>query len=219
MNQRMVKKSLKDRIIETSLRLFEENGFHKVTVDQIVKESGTSKGGFYHNFKSKDELLYTVHDHFISYVLEKGQQAYQTFATPTEKLDAIIRSFVMMMDLYRSEVTVFYQESSYLAPEYFSLIEEKRDQYKGIMFKVIQDGIDLGEFRKEVPVPIMAMAIFGMINWIYKWYQKTSRYSIKEIAVIYSDLILKSILTPETMQKPAYSRFFLASNDIRIAPI
>ncbi|MGE5702531.1 MAG: TetR/AcrR family transcriptional regulator [Clostridia bacterium] len=214
----MADKSLKDRIIDTSLRLFEENGYHKVTVDQIVKASGTSKGGFYHNFKSKDELLYTIHDHFISYVLEKGQEAYRTFHTPTEKLDAIVKSFVLMIALYRSEVTVFYQESSYLAPEYFPLIEEKRDQYKDIMFKVIQDGIDAGEFRQELPVPIMAMAIFGMINWIYKWYQKTGRYSIEEIAIIYSDIILKSVLTPEAMEKPEYARFFLATNDSKIAP-
>jgi TetR/AcrR family transcriptional regulator, cholesterol catabolism regulator len=73
----MAEKSLRDRIIETSLRLCEAHGFHRVTVDQIVKESWTSKGGFYHNFKSKDELLYFIHNHFISYVLEKGQEAYK----------------------------------------------------------------------------------------------------------------------------------------------
>lgn len=40
----MKKKALKERIIETSLIMFEKHGYHGVTVDQIVAESGTSKG-------------------------------------------------------------------------------------------------------------------------------------------------------------------------------
>ncbi len=215
----MAEKSIRDRIIETSLRLFEANGYHRVTVDQIVKESATSKGGFYHNFKSKDELLYTIHDHFISYVLEKGQEAYEKWSTPTERLHAIIKSFVMMIDLYKSEVTVFYQESSYLAPEYYREIEMKRDRYKELMFKVIQDGIDCGEFRKELPVPIISMAIFGMINWIYKWYQKEGRNTIEEIANIYADIILHSALTEESKTNPKFQHLFLHARDEVSFPI
>ena len=207
----MTKKSLRDRIIETSLRLFEAHGFHRVTVDQIVKECESSKGGFYHNFKSKDELLYVIHDQFISYVLEKGQAACEQWNTPTERLHNIINSFVTMIDLYKSEVTVFYQESSYLAPEYYKKIKVKRDQYKKLMFKVIEDGIECGEFRKELPVPIIAMAIFGMINWIYKWFNKNGRYTIEEIADIYADMILHSILTKEAKENPDFSKFFLKS--------
>ncbi|MFC4799344.1 TetR/AcrR family transcriptional regulator [Neobacillus sp. GCM10023253] len=207
----MTKKSLRERIIETSLQLFEAHGFHRVTVDMIVKECGASKGGFYHNFKSKDELLYIIHNQFISYVLEKGQAACEQWNTPTERLHNIIKSFVTMIDLYKNEVTIFYQESSYLPPEYFNNIEIKRDQYKNLMFQVIHDGIKCGEFRKELPVPIISMAIFGMINWIYKWYQKNGRYTIEEIADIYSDIILHSILTKTASENPKFSKFFLNS--------
>jgi TetR/AcrR family transcriptional regulator, cholesterol catabolism regulator len=205
----MTKKSLRDRIMETSLQLFEAYGFHRVTVDQIVKESGASKGGFYHNFKSKDELLYIIHDQFISYVLEKGQAACEQWDTPTERLHNIIKSFVTMIDLYKSEVTVFYQESSYLAPQYFEKIKVKRDQYKRLIFKVVQDGVECGEFRKELPVHIISMAIFGMINWIYKWYQKNGQYTIEEIADIYADIILHATLTKAASENPEFSKFFL----------
>jgi AcrR family transcriptional regulator len=205
----VAKKSIRDRIIETSLRLFEAHGYHKVTVNQIVEESETSKGGFYHNFKSKDELLYIIHDQFISYVLEKAQEAYENWDTPTERLNAIVKSFVTMIDLYKPHVTVFYQESLYLSPEYFKEIELKRDRYKEIMFKVIQDGIERGEFRQELPVPIVSMSIFGMVNWIYKWYQEDGRYSIKEIADIYADLILHSVLTDKAKHNKKFSDLFL----------
>lgn len=214
----MSEKSIRERIIETSMRLFEANGYHRVTVDQIVKESGTSKGGFYHNFKSKDELLYIIHDQFISYVLEKAEEAYEQWDTPTERLQAIVKSFVKMIDLYRSEVTIFYQESLFLSPEYFTDIEIKRDRYKKIMFTVIQDGIESGEFRQELPVPIVSMAIFGMVNWIYKWYQQTGTYTIDQIADIYADMVLHSVLKPEAMENPNFNRFFLQSENFPFQP-
>lgn len=209
----MVEKSIRERIIETSMRLFEAYGYHRVTVDQIVKESGTSKGGFYHNFKSKDELLYIIHDQFITYVLEKAEEAYEKWDTPTERLQAIVKSFVMMIDLYRSQVTIFYQESLFLAPEYINDIETRRDRYKNFMFTVISDGIESGEFRPELPVKIVSMAIFGMVNWIYKWYKTSGTYSIEQIADIYADMVLHSVLKAESKDNPAFQQFFLNAQE------
>jgi AcrR family transcriptional regulator len=210
---KMKKKPTKERIIDTALLLFEEYGFHAVTVDRIVKESGSSKGGFYHNFKSKDELLYTVHDSFITYILDKAEDAYFRYDTPAERLYETVKSFVMMFELYRPHVTVFYQESLYLSQDYFVTIKRKRNRYKQMMFRLVEEGIQCGEFRKEIPVPITSMAIFGMTNWTYKWYKETGQYSIKEIADIYADIVMNAVLTKEASMKPEYARFFLTSNE------
>jgi AcrR family transcriptional regulator len=37
-----------------------ENGYHRASVDDITKRAGRSKGGFYHHFKSKEELYLEV---------------------------------------------------------------------------------------------------------------------------------------------------------------
>ncbi|MGY4689480.1 TetR/AcrR family transcriptional regulator [Salibacterium sp. K-3] len=202
-------KTTKQRITEAALQLFEEFGFHAVTVDKIVQESGTSKGGFYHNFKSKDELLYTIHESFITYIIEKAYQAHASWDTPAEKLYETVHSFVRMFEVYQAHVTVFYQESLYLSPDYFDSIKRKRDRYKDMMFSVVEDGKKHGDFRQELPVPITSMAIFGMINWTYKWYKADGEYSVREIADIYADLIMQAVLTENARNKPEYQRFFL----------
>ncbi len=202
-------RELKDNIINTSLKLFETHGFHGVTVKQIVEESGTSKGGFYHHFKSKDELLYVIHDTFISYVLVKATEAQKAYTAPAEKLQAIIRSFVKVFDLYKSHITVFYRESVYLKPDYYEKIKEKRDQFKQEIFRVLEEGIQAGEFRSELPVEIAGMSILGIVNWTYMWYQKNGSKSIDEIADIFTDFILHAVLVDEAKQKDAYAPFFL----------
>ncbi|HHY73248.1 MAG TPA: TetR/AcrR family transcriptional regulator [Bacillus bacterium] len=200
---------LKVKIISTAIQLFEKYGYHGVTVNQIVKESGTSKGGFYHHFKSKDELLYMIHDTFISYVLEKANVAIETYTTPTERLHAIILSFVRVFDLYKPHISVFYQESTYLKPEYNEIIKKKRDEYRDIIFQVLEDGMKAGEFRSHLPVKITGMAILGMVNWIYKWYKADGEKTIEEIAAIFNDLILHSLLTEDSIENPAYLSFLL----------
>lgn len=51
---------LKDTIIDVSYTLFAQKGYDKTTVADIIKKAGTSKGGFYHHFKSKEEVLETI---------------------------------------------------------------------------------------------------------------------------------------------------------------
>ncbi|MCM3669383.1 TetR/AcrR family transcriptional regulator [Mesobacillus maritimus] len=210
----MKKTNLKERIIETALNLFEQHGYHGVTVDQIVSESGTSKGGFYHNFKSKDELLYYIHDVFISYVLEKAREAYDNYDTPVSQLCAIIQSFTKVFDLYKPHITVFYQESTYSTGEFNLKINKKRDEYKNLLITVIREGQQKGEFRSEVPAQISVMAIIGMVNWTYKWFKKDGPLTIEAIAQIFNDLLLHSLLTEKAMNQQEVQSFLLKSQPL-----
>ncbi|KWW21107.1 MULTISPECIES: TetR/AcrR family transcriptional regulator [Peribacillus] len=186
---------LKEKIIEKSLTLFEQHGYHGVSVNEIVKACGTSKGGFYHHFSSKDELLFVIHDYFISYVLTNAQEAISASTHPAEKMKKIIQSFVKVFDLYQPHISVFYQESIYLKPPYVEAIMKKRKMYKEIIFSVIEEGIEKGVFRSELPVEITGMSILGMVNWSYKWYKRDGGKTIDEIGEIYIDLILHALLT------------------------
>ncbi|MBM7650099.1 AcrR family transcriptional regulator [Bacillus ectoiniformans] len=210
----MKKKPLKERIVETSLLMFEKNGYHGVTVDQIVEECGTSKGGFYHNFKSKDELLYHIHDVFISYVLDKAKESYNNYTTPVSRLCAIINSFTKVFDLYKPHITVFYQESTYLKGDFHQKINDKRDEYRKLLQRVIEEGQSSGDFRREVPPEITTMAIIGMVNWIYKWYKRDGELSIEKIAEIFNDLILHSLITEKGLMDQDIPKYFLRSQPV-----
>ena len=212
----MKKSTLKERIVETALHMFEKHGYHGVSVEQIVEESGSSKGGFYHNFKSKDELLYHIHDVFISYVLDKARAAYDNFDTPVSRLCAIIESFTKVFDVYKPHLTVFYQESTYLKGEFYQKVNEKRDSYRKIILQVIREGQENGDFRTEVPAEISTMSIIGMINWTYKWFNKEGPLSIESIALMFNDLILHSLLTEKGSKDQAAQTYLLKNKNIEV---
>lgn len=211
----MGKKSLKEKIIDTALILFEKEGYHGVTVDRIVEQCGTSKGGFYHNFKSKDELLFHIHDIFISYVIEKAQEAYDRYTTPVSRMCAIIQSFTKVFGMYKPHITVFYQESTYLKGEFEININRKRKQYKNIILQIVQEGQESGDFRSEVPAEITVMAVIGMVNWLYKWFHEEGPLSIEDIGKIYVDLIFHALLTEKGMKDPAAQEHLLRNQPVK----
>src|SRR5699024_2984312 len=101
---------LRDRIIETALTLFDERGYHGVSINEIVKEAKTSKGGFYYHFSSKEELLYVIYDVFITYTIDKISTDKNKNEEPVNKITAIIKDHLKVFHLYKSHLTVFYQE-------------------------------------------------------------------------------------------------------------
>jgi len=189
----VITSNLREKIIQSAILLFEKHGYHGVSVNEIIKHAQTSKGGFYHHFSSKDELLYVMHDMFISYVLEKSSAVIQTFASPTEKLIAVLSEFIKVFDLYKPHITVFYQESIYLTADYEHQIEQKRKKFKQMIAHIIEDGIKQREFRSSLDIHLTTMAILGIVNWTYRWYDPNGEKSIEEISEIYIDFILHAV--------------------------
>ncbi len=207
-----VSMNTKQKIIRSALSLFEEKGFHKVSVREISEKASVSNGGFYHHFKSKDELLYQINASILTHVIENSKKAAMKNNSPIEKLAGMIRVFIHTFDIYHQEVTVMYRDNHYLAPDFFIKIKETRNEYQKYIFNIIQEGINEGEIRKNIPIILSGMAIFGLINWTYQWYEKNRSLSIEDIATIYIDFIFNALLTKEAKSNPNYHHFFIDEN-------
>lgn len=79
-------------MVETALALFHEKGIHAVSVDTVLKRSGTGKSQFTHYFKTKDGLVLATLDYFREQML-KG--AYSPFPSIEnwKQLEAFMRGF------------------------------------------------------------------------------------------------------------------------------
>src|SRR5690606_15639200 len=91
----MVKKQL---LIEKSLELFAKQGFEATSIQQITDHCGISKGAFYLSFKSKDELILTLIDHFMMEI--------------TSDIDYIVKNSKndrLLYDFYNATYRYFYK--------------------------------------------------------------------------------------------------------------
>jgi len=69
-------KDSRKRLVETALRLFATRGYHAVSIADIVRESGCTRGALYHYFSSKEELGYAAIDETLRLILEQGAASH-----------------------------------------------------------------------------------------------------------------------------------------------
>jgi TetR/AcrR family transcriptional repressor of nem operon len=54
------KEKTRTRIVDSARRLINRHGFAGVSIDDIKREAGLTRGGFYNHFRTKDELYVAV---------------------------------------------------------------------------------------------------------------------------------------------------------------
>lgn len=81
---------MKDKILQASLKLFTQKGYADTTISDILKELDISKGGLYHHFASKEEILTSIAEQFADQIVEQIQTSVTDTATTQQKIQAII---------------------------------------------------------------------------------------------------------------------------------
>jgi TetR/AcrR family transcriptional repressor of nem operon len=85
--------SLKDRIVDQSLKLFSLNGYWHTSVTDILEAAGTSKGGFYNHFASKEDLFFAVLEDAQRIWREKTLIGLNEIDDPLEKIEQLLLNY------------------------------------------------------------------------------------------------------------------------------
>jgi len=182
----------RQRILREAASLFDLGGYHNTSMEDIASRIGLRKPTLYHYFKSKEDILFGIHDAFIDRLIEQ-QRARQSIAMDgRQQLLEIIMDMLQVIDEQRGEVRAFFEFYRELSPDRRESIARKRDEYEGFVEGVIRAGVAAGEFR-EVDPRLAALSLFGMVNWSYQWFQPGGRLGPRELAYVMWDLFVKGI--------------------------
>lgn len=137
------------QIIEAALACFGRKGYHNTTMDDIVAESGLSKGSLYWYFKSKDELFAKA---MLSVLGDIGQDTLtilEQCATASDKLRAIAQIAANLSKEIEGFFGLFLEfwVSSPRREEAGQMWIGLLVQYKDIVVEIIEQGIRNGEFK------------------------------------------------------------------------
>ncbi|SES94203.1 DNA-binding transcriptional regulator, AcrR family [Salinibacillus kushneri] len=185
---------MKDQIIKSCIECFEKNGFIETSIQDVVDQIGVTKGTFYYYFKSKEQVLMTIHRKYIDTLLQQQQQVMDdTTLTYKEKLEGLVRVLITNITPLGNSARVFHREYRHLNEEHMSEVRTKRNQVRTAMEKVIRDGIKAKEFRRDIQADIVTLGILGACNWSYQWFQSDGVFTDSEVASIFIDMICQGI--------------------------
>lgn len=142
----------KQEIFEAAELLFLKNGYEFVTIEEILKLINLSKGGFYHHFKSKEEVLMALNDNVVTTIIQEalkiaertdlnGLQKIQMFVDSQFRLKKpIINLIRYFRDIHQSE-TFIYRSNL-----------RTWEKYIFPLTKMIEQGKEEGIFQVAFPI-------------------------------------------------------------------
>lgn len=184
---------MKEKIIEESILLFEKKGFSETSIQDIVEAIGVTKGTFYYYFSSKEQLLMDIHLGYIDDLLERQAVIHKTAASNQQKLKQMVQLLIADIKDHGPSGRVFFREMRHLAEDNAGAVKAKREEFRINIENLLTEGMEEGEFRKDIKPDMTAFAVLGITNWSYQWFNPAGEVSAESLAEIYSDLILNGI--------------------------
>ncbi|HKO35046.1 MAG TPA: TetR/AcrR family transcriptional regulator [Pyrinomonadaceae bacterium] len=213
-----------EHILRTSARIFAEKSYHSTSMRDIARETEVSLSGLYHYCKSKEELLYLIQDHCFGRVSERLEERIKTVSDPFEKLRILIDNHLSFFAANMAEMKVLSHEAESLAGDLHKHVTTKKERYARLARKILKEiqeqaetrtggpqaGSPLGVGRSgrvqsprtninsRVDLTVSTYALFGMMNWIYNWYDPTGKLSVHQLVDNITRLFLNGFLSSST---------------------
>jgi len=184
---------VKARILAVAAQLFMEQGYAATSVREIGERASVGQSSLYHHVRSKGHLLYELHHAFSRDLIERLTSVIESESSPTDQLRAVIRVVLGVVESHQAEVTVFLREGHALPEGPRADIQRERDQVDALVDKVIMDGIEAGELRKDLDVRLTRLGILGLTNWAYQWFRPGGERTSAEIADYFADMIINGV--------------------------
>jgi AcrR family transcriptional regulator len=182
-------------ILRTAARIFAEKGFHSTSMRDISRETGVSLAGLYYYCKSKDELLFLIQDNCFGRVLGRLEERLREAGDPVERLRLVIENHLSFFAANMAEMKVLSHEAGSLAGEMQERVATKKQQYTRLVRRILSEvQARQGGDRPKVDLTVGVYALFGMMNWIYNWYDPRGKLSVNDLVDNVTRLFLSGFL-------------------------
>ncbi len=184
-----------ERLLTTAAALIARKGYEQTAIRDVGRETGVSLPGMYYYFRSKEDLLFQIQHRTFSSLLEAQQAEFAVPEPPESKLRRLIMGHLAFYARHPNEMKVCTFELESVRDEAYREIESLRRRYYRLVASVIEavlarDGRhEPGSLRGRHPT----LFVFGMLNWIFMWYDPNRDGPVERLGEEMADLVLHGL--------------------------
>jgi AcrR family transcriptional regulator len=182
-------------ILRTSARIFAEKSYHSTSMRDISRATGVSLAGLYHYCKSKEELLFLIQDHCFGRVLERFQERIESVDDPFQKLRIFIENHLSFFAANMAEMKVLSHEAESLEGDLYHHVSAKKEKYAKLARRILRELQESQAPNARIDLTVATYALFGMMNWIYNWYDSSGKLSVNQLVDNITRLFLNGFLS------------------------
>ena len=186
----------RQEILRAAARLFQQQGYDATSMNDVAAALKLSKGGLYHHFQSKDEILFHIMSHAMDITEERVINVVRRMTGAEERLRRLIQLHIeVVLSEEDREITVMLHENHPLPTALRRKINGRKKDYLHFVENLIADVQRDVQRQRGTPATVTpraaAFALVGMINWIYQWYRPDGSLTGDAIVQQYTDIFFR----------------------------
>lgn len=204
------KKEKQKQIVQAAVRVFSRKGFSRTTISNIAEEAGIGKGTVYEYFESKEAVIHKAFDTFMEELMPDFEDLFQSGLPAQEKLIRMITGYSCVLESKENQDLIglvfdIWAEGIRSLDERRTL-EVKMNQfyreYRRMIADVIDQGIQDGEFRRDIPTESAASILIGFLDGILvQWILDKKGFPLQSALQASIKTILNGICCSEKEEK------------------
>ena len=187
------------KILTHATNVFYEKGYAGASMRDLSRSSGKSLAGLYYYFESKEKLLYLIQKDTFTTIVERLHERLDQVEDPAERIRVFILNHLEYFLANQKAMKVLSHEDDVLKNGFGSEIAGIKREYYRTCMELLDD------FKRakglEFSSRIAVLSLFGMMNWIYTWYNPRADANAKELSRQMGDIFLQGICAPGKTKK------------------
>ena len=155
-----------ERILSAACRLFAENNFHNVSMEEVSVSAGVGKGTLYNYFQSKDDLYFSILKARLEKLLSVLEKAYSSRDDFTRNLRSLILHLYSFMSKYHYFRQIWIREENNLEKKNSTVILEMRNKILDIIRRILLQGQKETLLKSSIDIDISVQMIYCIINYL-----------------------------------------------------
>lgn len=179
------------KILEHATAIFYEKGYERASIRDLSRASGMSLAGLYYYFESKEQLLHVIQRHLFVSVMELVRERLKDESDPEQRVRIFILAHLEYFLANPKSMKVLSHEDDVLTGELAKDISDLKRQY----YRCGADLVDALKAAKGLQFNsrVAVLSLFGMMNWIYTWYNMNVDGDAAALAREIGDVFLRGI--------------------------
>ena len=186
-------------VLKTSAAVFADKGYHSTSMRDISRATKMSLSGLYYYFKSKEELLFLIQDYCFSTVIDDCRRLLEGVDDPIRRLKLLIENHLNYFVQNMNEMKVLSHEADSISGDLFKKVNTKKRQYVNLVMNLL-DEIARENRVEGVDVRVATFSLFGMMNWIYNWYNPRKDVNVAGLSNNITRLFLSGFLGDKALE-------------------